>query len=81
MKYEIYLYDVWGNDEDGYEVNDVLPTGTVVGEDVISEDRLCKVLGLGDPAKMDIDDLGGDALSVDYDGKPYCELRRMEDDD
>lgn len=25
--YKLYSYDVWGNEEDGFEVNDIYPTG------------------------------------------------------
>lgn len=28
-KYRLYTYDVWGNEEDGYTVNDVYSTGNV----------------------------------------------------
>lgn len=79
MKYEIYLCDVWGDAESCY-VNDVMPMGIVIDEDEISEDRLCEILGLGDSDKIEIDDLDEDTIFVDYDGKPYCELRRIDDD-
>ena len=29
MKYDVISYDVWGNDEDGYEVNDAHKVGTI----------------------------------------------------
>jgi hypothetical protein len=28
--YRVYTYDVWGNEEDGYEVNDVFRTSETV---------------------------------------------------
>ena len=33
IKYEIYAYDVWGNDEVGYGVNDVMQTGIIIYTD------------------------------------------------
>lgn len=75
MKYEIYLRDVWGNETEGYNVNDVRATGKIVDGDSICKASLCKVLGLDDPYKMDVDFQAGDLAYVDYDGKHYCELR------
>ena len=77
MKYELYLYDVWGNDEDGYVVNDVIPTGIKFDDYAPSKKRLCEILKLDDPYKMDADDTNDDVIFVDYEGKPYCELREV----
>ena len=57
-KYEIFDYDVWGNEEEGYGVNDVMPTGITIFTDT-SKSSLCKKLGLDDPYKLDVDVNGG----------------------
>lgn len=76
-KYEIIAYDVWGNEEEGYNVNDVMPTGTVIYTDT-SKASICKKLGLDDPYKIDADATHEGVIYIDYDGKPYCELRKID---
>ena len=75
-KYEIFDYDVWGNEEEGYDVNDVMPTGIVISTDT-SKSSICKKLGLDDPYKIDVL-FSEDVIYIDYDGKPYCELRKID---
>ena len=75
-KYEIFDYDVWGNDEEGYSVNDVIPTGVIIYTDT-SKSSICKKLGLDDPYKIDVS-VNEDAIYIDYDGNPYCELRKVD---
>ena len=75
-KYEIFDYDVWGNEEEGYTVNDVIPTGDFIFTDT-SKSSLGKKLGLDDPYKIDVD-YNEDVIYIDYDGKPYCELRKKD---
>lgn len=72
-KYEIFDYDVWES-EDGAYVNDVIPTGIIIYTDA-SKSSLCKKLGLDDPYKIDVY-YNEDVIYIDYDGKPYCELRK-----
>ena len=76
IKYEIYDYDVWGNDEEGYSVNDVIPTGITIYTDT-SKSSICKKLGLDDPYKLDVY-YSEDVIYVDYNYKPYCELRKID---
>ena len=75
-KYEIFDYDVWGNEEDGYSVNDVIPTGIVIYTDT-SKSSICKKLGLDDPYKIDVY-YNEDVIYIDYDYKPCCELRKID---
>ena len=75
-KYEIFDYDVWGNDEEGYSVNDVIPTGIVIYTDT-SKSSICKKLGLDDPYKLDVY-YSEDVIYIDYDGNPYCEIRKID---
>lgn len=76
-KYEIFDYDVWGNDEEGYSVNDVFQTGIVIYTDT-SKASICKKLGLDDPYKIDVDATHEGVIYIDYDGKPYCELQEVK---
>lgn len=76
IKYEIFDYDVWGNEEEGYNVNDVIPTGVFIFTDT-SKSSICKKLGLDDPYKIDVS-VNEDSIYIDYDGKPYCELRKKD---
>ena len=75
-KYEIFDYDVWGNEEGGYDVNDVMPTGIIIYTDT-SKSSICKKLGLDDPYKIDVD-YSENVIYVHYEGKPYCELRKID---
>lgn len=65
-KYEVF--DYWGND--------VISTGIVISTDT-SKSSLCKKLGLDDPYKIDADATNEGVIYVDYEGKPYCELRKL----
>ena len=75
-KYEIFDYDVWGNEEEGYDVNDVMPTGIIIYTDT-SKSSICKKLGLDDPYKIDVY-YSEDVIYVNYNYKPYCELRKKD---
>ena len=66
-KYEILDYDVWGNEE----VEGIIFTDT-------SKSSICKKLGLDDPYKIDVDATNEGVIYVDYEGKPYCELRKID---
>ena len=66
IKYEILDYDVWGNEE----VEGIIFTDT-------SKSSLCKKLGLDDPYKIDVL-FSEDVIYIYYDGKPYCELRKID---
>ena len=75
-KYEIFDYDIWGNEGEDYFVNDVVPTGITIYTDA-SKASICKKLGLDDPYKIDVD-YNEDVIYIEYDGNPYCELRKKD---
>ena len=79
MKYEVFRYDVWGNANDGYTVNDIQATGKLICTDA-SKASLSEKLGLDDPYKIDVDATNEGVVFVDYEDKPYCELREVVDD-
>ena len=74
-KYEIFDYDVWGNEEEGYSVNDVIPTGIVIYTDT-SKASIGKKLNL-DPYRMDVICREGN-LYINYAGMLYCELHEID---
>ena len=75
-KYEFFDYDVWGNEEEGYSVNDVIPTGIIIYTDA-SKASICENLGVYAQDKIDVY-YNEDVIYIDYDGKPYCELRKKD---
>ena len=75
-KYEIFDYDVWADEEEGYSVNDVIPTGIIIYTDT-SKSSLCKKLGLEDPYKIYVY-YTEEVIYIDYNYKPYCELRKID---
>lgn len=80
MEFRVYALDVWGNSEDGYEVNDCIATDNIIElsddwtpKDIaeqIMEDRTIRLSIEGD------EDF---TLYVDRekDGRPLVELRRI----
>lgn len=80
-KWNVYSLDVWGNEEDGYEVNDRSRIGTVELPKAFSDEWLLKTLkneGLINYKKSDIKSIeidgGEDWISIDYKGKPFFSL-------
>ena len=54
-----------------------MPTGIIIYTDT-SKSSLCKKLGLDDPYKIDVDATDEGVIYVDYEGKPYYELRKVD---
>ena len=87
MKYRLYTYDLWGNEEDGYEVNDVFRQNTVFElaqvHMVISDEKFIRYLrrkGLAVKKYARNKDFttnmsSEDIIYVDYKGYPLFELR------
>jgi hypothetical protein len=82
-KYEIFTYDLWGNGEDGWEVNDVYRYDKFVIEKNVSDATLIEALRdvlLGifvDIPWYDIMIEGENeyTLYFSHEGTPLCELR------
>lgn len=85
--WRVCTYDVWGNEEEGYEVNDVyggrtidLPTDSAWP---LGPDELCTFLRnadflIGEPAAYVIDFTGEGVIYVNLaNGKPLGELVRL----
>lgn len=82
--WRLYTYDVWGNAEDGYDVNDIYPkqTLTIDGDTdtavIVALERSC-----GCPCTaVDVDWAESDIIYLNSmaDGKPLGELRLVEDE-
>jgi hypothetical protein len=80
--YQLIDYDVWGNDDDGYTVNQSFRTDTWIDIDNSWDDaRLVKELKKAGIIRKGIRtksvEFGGDDMTiyVDYKGMPQFELR------
>lgn len=80
-QYRVYTYDLWGNENDGYEVNDVYQQQQLLEIADNATDNEIKALLLKEcfsagstSEKITIE--GEDTLYIEYDGKPVAELRK-----
>ena len=86
MKYEYISYDVWGNDEDGYEVNQAFHTGEYVDIDPMADNEgIVKNLqeqgfirGAIEYDELRIDGEAEYSLYFEYKGRPEFELRQTD---
>ena len=84
-EYELYSYDVWGNEEDGYEVNDSYKIGKIELEDTEDNSIIeaLKQFGfLKDHALTSDFTIDGENeytlyVNGEKNNYPYCELRRI----
>lgn len=83
MQYNVHFLDVWGNAEEGYEVNDVYPSqATIELEGDLTDEQIVKVLQEADVICEDVDlslfaieGEQGFTLYLSYDNRPEVELR------
>ncbi len=83
--YMVHALDVWGNDEDGYQVNDVYPSqGTLEIADNLPAAKVIDALAdaqyidvIVDMDLVRVDDQES-AIYIDYMGKPVFELRKVQ---
>ena len=68
IKYEVFMYD--DRENETYKMGLVIYTDT-------SKSSLCKKLHLDDPYKIDMF-IQENVIYVDYNGKPYCELHKID---
>ena len=88
MKYEYISYDVWGNENDGYEVNQAFHTGESVDIDpyLSDNDLLNQLASQGfilegiDYDQVSIDGEPEFSLYFEYKGRPEFELRPVEEE-
>jgi len=78
-QYRLYTYDVWGNSEDGWEVNDVYRTSWYFSAGIEhTDEELTKLVE--DIVGIELDMNNGISCETniyfdDKEGKPICELR------
>ncbi len=86
MQFKVWEYDVWGNEEDGYSVNNRFETDITlcVSEDATDEDiiKALKTTGFLKKGlhydKFAIEGENDYTLYIDHEGCPVCELQRIE---
>lgn len=81
-EWQLVTYDVWGNAEEGYEVNDVYPRGIHTLSIAPTDEEFLQITkdALGIECKCEID--GDDDcvwLTRANDNRPLCEFRRVID--
>lgn len=83
IPYRWITYDVWGNSEDGYEVNAAYSTYSVWRFDKdVTDETVIKAVFEEDADQVEIDphcDEYGFVFLAKEDGKPLGELRRIEE--
>jgi len=78
-QYRLYSYDVWGNSEDGWEVNDVYRTSWYFSAGIDhTDEELTKLVE--DIVGIELEMNNGISCETniyfdDKEGKPICELR------
>ena len=83
--WEYISYDLWGNEEDGFEVNAAYTTGRVYEIDDDSDTGVIRFLRDAgfmddDVDEMDVDvDGDEDVIYINYRGYPALEFRRTDE--
>lgn len=88
FKYELYSYDVWGNEEEGYSVNDTFKRGIIELENDDDGEIIRELKSMGFLASsaetINFEIEGESDYTIYINGKndnyPYCELRRIKGD-
>jgi hypothetical protein len=83
--WEYISYDLWGNDEDGYEVNAAYTTGQIYEiEDWEDDTGVIRFLRNNDFLHVDDEDMSVDVdgdehvIYINHNGWPACEFRRTD---
>jgi hypothetical protein len=80
MKYQLVLLDVWGNEEDGFEVNDISKTQTFIEiPDASTDDEIMAILEKNEiirPVGVSVNDIWYPDIFIDdaKTGKPIIRL-------
>ena len=77
MKYQLYTYDLWGNAKDGFEVNDVYRSSTIIDVQEDTSDLAINRRIQGRGIVWD-GEHGYTLYGASKTGKPICELRPLE---
>ncbi len=77
MKYRLCTYDLWGNAREGWEVNAVYRTNTIIEIDETTTDRAIN-RRLGIKGAVYSGEFGYQQFAVNKNGKPLFELHPAE---
>ena len=83
MKYKLYTYDLWGNDKDGYQINDYYGQDEFDINESMTDKQIFKIIGIKPQSQnhVEFDDhyIDSDTLYIiaKKNSKPLCELRRI----
>lgn len=78
MKYKLYTYDLWGNEEEGFIINDYYSQSIHVDiESDMTDEQIISLLNFTNPESIMIDEIGypETIYFVTHNQKPVCELR------
>jgi hypothetical protein len=81
-QWKFYIYDVWGNSEDGFEVNNIYGTDKQydISDDISDSDLVAMVFGK-EANLVEIDSHYCDETAIGFnrisDGKPIGEIRKV----
>jgi len=82
VRYKLYTYDLWGNDKDGYQINDYYEQSDIY--EVIDPDNDSDLISMIDFTNPESIEINHSESCNDYiyfqthAGKPVCELRRID---
>jgi len=92
MKYRLYTYDLWGNEENGYDVNDIFASEITmdIGSDDYDETIIEKVRAeipvqkrkkkyQSKDFRIEGRDTAECFIWITYKGVPFCEFRPEEE--
>jgi len=79
--YRLYTYDLWGNSEDGFEVNDIMSTGLTYDiPDEATDAEILAIVFEGDKESFEVNGnyCCSDTIYIDSveEGAPAYELRK-----
>lgn len=83
MKYRLFTYDLWGNDKDGYQINDYYYQGIFTLSPALTDKEIFKEIGIKPQSQnhVEFDSIGDENtlyIISKKNGKPICELRKEE---
>lgn len=82
-KYQLYTYDLWGNDKDGYNINDYYVQNEFFDIlDDMTEQQIISLIDFTKPSNIEIANHSPENeiyfVTIE-EGRPVCELRLVGD--
>ena len=83
MKYKLYTYDLWGNEEDGFIINDYYAhSDTFEIDENMTDEQIIELLEFVNPNSIMINEIGFPEniyFLLARNQKPLCELRLIQE--